>query len=257
VSFRSRRFITLLIVFVLLLTGCNDGIPGFSLTETVAPTLTDTPTPTATLTPTSTPLPPVGVLLAPPDADSQLVSELQPLLSGWLSEIGYRFQIRPSLSQQDFERDDFRLVVAVPPNPDIAVMIADHPEIRFLTLGIHDLEPSPNLSSIGADGVRLDHQGFIAGYISALITPDWRVGVIGRSDHPRAVDARQAFFTGVKYYCGLCTPSYPPFVEYPLYFELGADADTIEWRAAANFLSQRSAETVFVVPGEGDDAMLR
>jgi hypothetical protein len=258
VTLPLRRFIFAhCLILILLFTGCKGGIPGFSPTETWTPSPTETLTPTATLTPTPTPLPPVGVLLAPPEADSQLVAKMQPLLSGWISEIGYRFQIRPSLNQQDFERDDFRLVVAVPPNPEIASMIAGHPEIRFLTLGIQGLEPAPNLSSIGADGERLDHQGFIAGYMAALITPDWRVGVISLSGDPETTKARQAFYTGVKFYCGLCSPSYPPFIEYPLYFELGSDADTTEWRAAASFLIQRSVETVYVVPGAGDDEMLR
>jgi len=42
-----------------------------------------------------------------------------------------------------------------------------------------------------------------------------------------------------------------------LYFELGSDADTIAWRTAADFMIHRSVGTVYVVPGAGDDAMLR
>jgi hypothetical protein len=81
--------------------------------------------------------------------------------------------------------------------------------------------------------------------------------VIGYSESQNALAARQAFFTGVVFYCGLCLPSYPPWYEYPLYFELGADADTIAWRTAADFMIHRSVGTVYVVPGAGDDAMLR
>jgi basic membrane lipoprotein Med (substrate-binding protein (PBP1-ABC) superfamily) len=101
----------------------------------------------------------------------------------------------------------------------------------------------------------LDHQGFIAGFIAAMITTDWRVGVIGLSDSTETIAARQAFFTGVKYYCGLCRPSYPPWYEYPLFFELEAGADTISWRTAADYMIQRYIGTVYVVPGAGDEAM--
>jgi hypothetical protein len=182
---------------------------------------------------------------------------MQSLLSVWVPELGYRFQVRPSLSDTDFERDDFRLVVAFQPNQEIAAMVASQPDVQFLTIGIQGLEPEPNLTTIAADGNRLDHQGFVAGYTAAMLTPDWRVGVIGRSDSNETVAARQAFTTGVAFYCGLCLPSYPPWYEYPLYFELAQDADTIAWRTAADFMIQRSVETVYVVPGAGDDAMLR
>ena len=245
------------VILCVILAGCSGEIPGISPTQSRTPTPTGTPTPTTTPTLTPTPLPPVGVLWSPPDADPQLAAEVQSLLSEWIPEIGYRFQIRPSLSESDLERDDFDLVVALPPNLEVGALVANHPEIHFLAVGIQGLEPAPNLSTIGADGDRLDHQGFIAGYLAAMITPDWRVGVIGYSDSEATVAARQAFYTGVKFYCGLCRPSYSPFYEYPLYFELDAEADTIAWRTAADYMIQRAVETVYVVPGAGDNEMLR
>ena len=242
---------------VILLVGCGDEIPVFSPTSTPTPTVTSTPTPAATQTPTTTPLPPVGVFLVPSEASPELAEEMQSLLSEWIPALGYRFQVRPGLTVSDFTREDIRLVVAIPPNPDIATLVNSQPGTQFLTVGILGLETDSNLTTVGADGDRLDHQGFLAGYISAMITPDWRVGVIGRSDSADTIAARQAFFTGVKYYCGLCLPSYPPWYEYPLYFELGAEADTISWRTAADYMIQRYVETVYVVPGAGDEAMLR
>jgi len=255
----SRKLLVLitLIITSILLVGCSYDSPILSPTPAYTITVTSTPTLTKTPTPTLTPLPPVGVLLAPPDAPARFSAEMQSLLSEWIPEMGYRYQVRPSLSEADFERDDFRLIVAIYPNPEISTMVEDHPEVQFLTVGIQDLEPASNLVTIGADGDRLDHQGFIAGYMAAMITPDWRVGVIGYSESQNTLSARQAFFTGVAFYCGLCLPSYPPWYEYPLYFELGADADTIAWRTAADFMIHRSVETVYVVPGAGDDVMLR
>ncbi len=252
----KSRVLVYVLILSIFLAGCGGDIPGLSPTLTLTPAPTSTPTPTATPTPTLTPLPPVGVLLAPPHADPKLAGEVQARLSQWIPEIGYRFQVRPSLSEGDLERDDFRLVVALPPNPEVAAMAANHPEIQFLAIGIQGVDPASNISTIGADGDRLDHQGFIAGYMAAMITPDWRVGVIGYSDSESTVAARQAFLTGVKFYCGLCRSSYPPWYDYPLYFELGADADTVAWRMAADYMIQRAVETVYVVPGAGDDAML-
>jgi hypothetical protein len=253
----NLKFILYVLILSLIIVGCGGNNLGVSSTQTQIPTPTDTPTPTVTPTLTSTPLPPVGVLLAPPNADPQLAAEVQSRLSQWILEIGYRFQVLPKLSENDLERDKFRLVVALHPNPEIGTLIANHPEIQFLTIGIEGLAPGSNLSTIGSDGDRLDQQGFIAGYLAAMITPDWRVGVIGYSDSEDTLAARQAFYTGVKFYCGLCRPSYSPFYEYPLYFELGSNADTIAWRTSADFMIQRAVETVYVVPGAGDKEMLR
>ncbi|MEN8172080.1 MAG: hypothetical protein ABFS03_04295, partial [Chloroflexota bacterium] len=69
-------------------------------------------------------------------------------------------------------------------------------------------------------------------------------------------DARNAFLTGAEYYCGMCAPTYPPYFNYPLYVEAAASATAAEWQAAADSLLQRSVETVYVVPGAGDDEML-
>jgi hypothetical protein len=251
------QVVAAVLVLSFILAGCGVELQGNPpiFTELPAPTSTATPTPLPT--PTLTPLPPAGVLWAPPGGDRQLESEIQSRLSQWIPEAGYRFQVRPELNPGSLEGDDIQLVVGLAPNPELGEIARRYPAIRFLSVGIQGLEPGPNLSTIGAGGNRLDYQGFIAGYMAAMITPDWRVGVIGYTDNEDTVAARQAFYTGVKFYCGLCRSTYPPYYEYPMFFELGSEADTLGWQAAADYMIQRAVETVYVVPGAGDEAMLR
>jgi hypothetical protein len=255
----SKKYLILLLIGVMMVVaGCDGEIPGLApatATNTPAPTVTLTPT--STPKPTPTPLPPVGVFLAPAQADPEWVAEIQPLLSEWIPENGMRFQIRPSLSVDDLGKDDFEIIIALPPAPDLAGLISAAPDTRFLAVGVQDLDPAPNLTLIGGDGDRLDQQGFIAGFIAAVITPDWRTGVISVADSEEGQEARQGFITGVRYYCGLCLPTYPPFLKYPLYVELLGSATEQEWQAAADFLIQRSVETIYVVPGAGNDQLLR
>jgi hypothetical protein len=250
-------YLTLWIIVVFPLSGCGGEVPIFSPTDTPVPTITFTAEPTATRTPTSTPLPPVAIFLSPPGADSEMADEIKKMISDWSHTVGYRFQVRPSLSEEDFNRDEIILVVAVSPSPNISSLVNRNPGTQFITVGLPGLDLAQNLIAVGSDRNRLDHQGFIAGYIAAMITPDWRVGVIGYSGSDETIAARQAFFTGVKFYCGLCRPSYAPFYEYPLFFELGADADSIAWRTAADYMVKRIVDTVYIVPGAGDEAMLR
>jgi len=240
---------------MLLLAGCSAaGSVSYPTETSIA--VTPTSPPTATIVPTATSLPPVGVLLASPDADPEMVDALQDSLSQSIPEAGLRFQVHPSLNIETVVTEDIDWVIALSPAPGLGNLIASLPDVRFLAVGVKGLESAPNLSVIGAGGERLDQQGFIAGYMAALITPDWRVGIISIADSEAGQLARRSFITGAKFYCGFCSPTYPPFFEYPLYSQLNASADAAEWQAAADFLIQRGVSTVYVMPGAGDQTLL-
>jgi hypothetical protein len=197
----------------------------------------------------------MAVLLAATGSDQAQVSRLQTSLNGIFVTFGLRWQVRQQLTDNDLI-PSLRLVVAVPPDPGLAELVADAPDTQFLALGIPGLESSPNLTSIGADGDKADQQGFIAGVIAAMLSDDWRVGVISLSDTVEGRAARTGFLNGVVYFCGLCRPAHPPFYEYPLYIELASTASTVEWQEAANYMVDHQVATVYVYPGAGDESML-
>jgi hypothetical protein len=91
--------------------------------------------------------------------------------------------------------------------------------------------------------------------IAAIITPDWRVGVISTSDTAGGVAARQGFVNGAIYFCGLCSPAYPPYVDYPVYVELPTGATPTEWQNAADFMAEQYVKTVYVYTEAGDEAL--
>jgi hypothetical protein len=197
----------------------------------------------------------MAVLLASPGADQAYVSYLQTALNDIVTGRGYRWQVRQQLSPDDLT-PALRLVLAVPPDQGLAGMAASAPDTQFLALGIPGLEAAPNLTVIDTTGDRPDQQGFIAGVIAAMISPDWRAGVISISDTVEGRSARTGFLNGVEYFCGLCRPLHSPFYEYPLYFELPSTATTAEWQEAANYMVDHFAQTVYVYPGAGDESML-
>jgi hypothetical protein len=197
----------------------------------------------------------MAVLLAPAGTDEAMMNYLQTALNPIITAHGLRWQVRQGLSPQDLT-PELRLVVALPPDPGIAGLAASAPDTQFLALGIPGLEAAPNLTVLGAANDQPDQQGFIAGVIAAMLAPDWRVGVISLSDTVDGRSARTGFLNGVKYFCGLCRPLHSPFYEYPLYFELPSIAATAEWQEAANYMVDHYAQTVYVYPGAGDEAML-
>jgi hypothetical protein len=224
-----------------------------SATPTINPTATVTNTPAPTLTPTAQPS--FAVLLVPPGADQALVDEVQTSLNDTITQAGLQWQVRQQLTVEDM-LPELRLVVTLPPDPGLAELVAAAPQTQFLAYGIRGLEPAPNLTTIANGGGQPDQEGFIAGEVAAMISADWRVGVISLSDTTEGKAARSGFLNGTVYFCGLCRPVHPPFYEYPMYFELPSTASTAEWQEAANYMIDHAAETVYVYPGAGDDAML-
>lgn len=165
------------------------------------------------------------------------------------------FENVPSLGPGELS-DDMAVVIALPPDPGVASLAASGDDTQFLAVGIPGLQPADNLSVIDGDAVAEDQWGFVAGYLAAVISKEWRVGMIGISDSPQSQLARQGFTNGVTYYCGLCRSPYPPFYIYPIMADLTSTASSTEAQAAADTIISQAVNTVFVYPGAGDQAML-
>ncbi len=256
---RDKNCQAVLLSFVSLLvalTACNLP-PSGSPTATLPPTATVPPQPVATDTPTPTPTPQVGlvVLLAPAGSDAAQVAALQPLLSDLSTQAGLGFEKRDQLGAMD-QANLPRLIVALSPDPGVANLAQANPETQFLAIGIPDVTAGQNLSSIGAGGGRPDQEAFLAGYLAAVITQDWRVGVISPSDTPAGQAAQLGFVNGVVFYCGLCRPAYPPFVQYPVYAGLPGGSDPAAQQAAADTLIKNGVKTVYVYPGAAEATVL-
>lgn len=247
------RIITLIII--LFLVGCTP--PGLLKSPTWTVEVTPSQEPTRTPPPaTATTLPAVGAFLAAPEADADLVDHIKPRVSTWVREGGYRFQALHSLSVQDLESESYRVVVAISPQPNIASLAQAAPQTQFLAVGFSNLDTAQNLSVIPAGQGQYDQQGFLAGYIAAMITADWRTAAIGVSDDPAAQQAREAFIAGRRYFCGLCRPEHPPW-EFPLYVELPKDASAAQWQSTADVMIKKGIETFYIIPGAGGQELIQ
>jgi len=197
----------------------------------------------------------MAALLAPDGADQMLAKSLQTDLNDVFTRAGLHWQVREQLAPADLT-SSLKLVVALPPDPGIAQLAVAAPETQFLAVGIPGLTASSNLTVIGSSDERPDQQGFIAGVIAAMLSADWRVGVISLSDTVAGRAAGTGFLNGVEYFCGLCRPAHPPFYEYPLSIELPSTSTSPEWQEAANYIADHDVLTVYVYPAAGDESML-
>ena len=240
----------------LSLYACNQASP-----STPTPTLgeaTASPIPTDTPAPSSTPTPeaPVAFLLASADADPAISAALQGVLTGLAEQAGLGFEVRTSL--KGAELGNVRIVVALPPAGGLAELAASAPETQFLAFGIQGLQPTPNLSIIASPAGRPDQLGFVAGYLAAVITEDWRVGVVSEADTAPGKAASLGFRNGMTYFCGLCLPVYPPFPNrgYPVQVDLPEGAGADDWQAAIDALTTWQVQTVFVYPSVAGEQLL-
>ncbi|MBN1147143.1 MAG: hypothetical protein JXA78_07800 [Anaerolineales bacterium] len=262
--YRTHRCLQIFIYILALLAlsvgllGCKPAPPsGETAVASTPPEATPVspPTPTDAPTPTPTAPPARALLAAPPGADAAQVEALRALLSGLAAQDGLEFELREQIGTADLEAD-VRLAVVLAPDPGVQSLAQVYTATQFLAVGIPGLQAAENLSLIGSGGERPDQQGFLAGYLAAVITQDWRVGVISQADTPAGRAARQGFVNGMIFYCGLCRPAYPPFLQYPVTVDLPAGASQEEQQAAADILIGSAVQTVYIAPGVGGQPLL-
>ncbi len=258
-AFPRKDFIFRLIVFLLVIAslaaaGCSASAPP-AATETAQPAA-PTATLPATVTPTPSPTPePRLLLLAPTGADAALAAAAEKLAGELASGQGLELEVKSTLSAAELT-PDVQAVVVLPPDPGLAALAAAAPQTQFFALGIPGLQPGGNLAVIDPASGRPDQEGFLAGYLASVLTPDWRVGVISTADTPQGKSARQGFINGVIFYCGLCRPAYPPFVQYPITYDLPAGYGQAELQAAADSLISQGVATAYIAAGAADPFLL-
>jgi hypothetical protein len=187
------------------------------------------------------------ILLAPVGADQELMNELGDLLGELAGQSGLRFEVRQTLSLADVQKTPLKVVVALLPDPGITSLVAAASQTQFLAIGYSGLKPAQNLTLLTL-AARPDMKGFLAGYIAAVVTADWRVGVVSEADSVEGKTARQAFANGVYYFCGLCRSVYPPYPipGYPLHMELVSGAGQADWDAVIAYFKEWQVQTVYV-----------
>ena len=233
-----RTFICLM--SLVLLTGC-----GLFAGATPTSTPTETPTPIPSLTPT--PVIPLAILVVPADMDQETSSLYQKTVYDLTQQSGYRFQVRNALSPADLEAG-LKVVIAFPPDPGLVSLAAAAPQAQFLAVNIPGMAAGGNLSVL-ADTARPDKQAFLAGYIGAMITDDYHIGMIIPKDNPEAQKALAAYANGMTFYCGLCNPFFYLNYRFPQYLEIPAGEDPNKYGAYVNILSgQLHVDTFYVYP---------
>jgi hypothetical protein len=236
-----HRFVILSILIVLVLSACGGGEPAETATATPAETAVVPPTLTAT---SATPL---AILVLPADMHPDTSNLYQKTVYDLAQASGFRFQVRNTLTAEELE-PGLQVVIALPPDPGIAALAAAAPQVQFLAINIPEAVPGGNVSVLG-DSSQTDVAAFLAGYTAALITEDYRIGMLMPKDNPDALRALNAYATGMRFSCGACRPVYSYSWTYPQYLEISAEEDPANYDAYADILIlQYKVGTIFLHP---------
>lgn len=237
-----RLRIAVLVFLVVTLAACAK-----PATPPLNPVATQTLVPGPTYTPT--PETPLVILVIPADTPKDRAALYQKTIYDLAQANGLRFQLLNSLTTQDIQREGsaIKVVVSFPPDPGLADLVMAAPAVQFLAVNTPGLPAAPNLTTLGADGVSIDQQAFMAGYIAAMLVPDYHIGILTLKD-TNGLMAETAFKNGMSYYCGMCQPAFGPFYPYPISIEIPVDENPKRYMPYSDPLVNYQVTIAYVYP---------
>ena len=231
------------ILILAILSAC-----GGKATEIAGPTAvpTQTQSPPPTMIPTlSTPL---ALIVLPADMDKTASDLYQKTVYDLAQQSGFRFQVRNTLTPADLADPNLKVVIVLPPDPGVVALASTAPGVQFLAVNIPNLTAGGNVSVLAGDS-QVDMTSFLAGYIAAMLSDEYHIGMVIPQGDPVAQGAFNAFNNGKIYYCGLCRTFYISDVAYPTFIEIPTDEDPARFCGYANVLiNDRKVYTLFVYP---------
>ncbi len=243
--------IWLIVIILVIVSGCNS-INGnlsneFPTPTTILPTVAQ---PTLTPKPDETP---VILFYADPESNENSVSTINSILQTISEKNSMIFELRLDFNNLNFPDNIFAFVILSEIIP-IEELNSLPSNVIIISIGslIED-NPNPNIMQIGITENGLAAEGFVAGYIAAMQTNEWRIGMIGFTS--QSIN-RIGFLNGAKYFCGLCSPLYPPYSAYPLYVEVNDGADFDELKVAVDLLLEKEVNTIYLAPGVNNSELV-
>ncbi len=234
------------VVLIMGIIGCTPQVA----VETETPT--ETPFVTQTLAETEPPhvsspteASPTVLLVVGDGTDPFIAENIQKTVGGLVSEGGLVLQTLESLTPEMLS-PNVEIVVGVGPNLDLGNLAVVAPETAFVAVDNPNASLADNLSIIGDPTVEQEHQSFMAGYLTALISADYKVGTLVPADVEDSELILDAFVTGARFFCGICQPKYPPYNAFPQWETLSPANAVSGFQPAVDRLINLGVEVVYV-----------
>jgi hypothetical protein len=232
--------IILSILPVILITSCTNGnlpatvTPDSQASQQVVQATEEIQAATATQTANQ------AVFFAPdlPSAQSQ---EIQGILQSYAAENALDFTQIDSLVIENLNRSKIAFIAT---EDETWLSIANAlPETTFIVASSITFTLPQNAIQIQTS---VSDIYFTAGYLSAQLADDWRVGAILPSESIEGTTLTDIFSNGTRYFCGLCSPIYAPVVFFPTVAVINSTADAAAINAAYGEIANNHPNTIFL-----------
>lgn len=246
----SRKLMLGVFIVLLFLAGCSSAVEITPLSTETSPAAQPSDTPQAMPTQTAA-TPPGRVVLVSSELQGIDTASFSEQVASLAAQSGLIFDERTSFDLNEIG-EDWQIVVLTRSEPVLSEALTAFPEVQFVVLSEQELTMAPNLSVIR---LRWDYQAFMAGYLSILITYDWRTGGIFPPGDSGALQA-EAFVNGGQYFCGICASKLSPIIRFPVTTSISGDADAGVWQAEVDALLGNILYGLYVAPGSSSTEML-
>ncbi len=245
---RSFRIIVISLAAFLFvfIAGCNA-----ELQTPVDPTLEEpvitevAPTPDMTATSDPALETPLVLLVSAADADPLTIEQVRLALEPLATAAGMNLETHQDIASE-LITPSVQLVVGVGADLDLVNFASASPDISFVWIDAEDGSPQENLSIIGDSRTLSEHQAFMAGYLAALISNDYKVAALIPSESADRDTLAQSFENGARFYCGLCLPQYPPHGRFPQWEALAPGSSQDTFRPVINQFKNLGVDVIYV-----------
>ena len=252
---KTSRVLTFIFIFlVFFLTACES-----TDTQTVTETsvVTDLPTeePSSSPTPTETTETPSVMIISNREGDELSDPEawegreINSYVYQTIERLVSRYSMDLIVDEEVVEEkltSNIKVVVSTSPTNDLPAIAARHPDVQFVAVDHPGFSPSENLSLIGAKETFGQQQIFMVGYLSALISEDYKVAALIPSDVEESENLTEVFVNGARFFCGACRPLYPPYNAFPQRETLPKDDSSFDFKPTIDTLMAKEIEVLFV-----------
>lgn len=196
-----------------------------------------------TETPAATEVAPTVILTLSPDADPVIAALTQTAVETLAAETGLQVMITDYLTT-DAIHAGVRIVVGI--GSDLSGFAAAQPEVQFVEVDRSGAVAGGNLSVIGDPIVDEQRRAFMGGYLTALVSSDYKVAGLIASDVATTTEEVNAYVIGARFFCGLCNPKYPPYNSFPQWNTLASGSAAGDYQTTAQSFLNLGVEVVYI-----------
>jgi len=153
------------------------------------------------------------ILISGQGVDEFTRSQVQAALETLTTKAGYALEIQDEISLESV--NNVLVIVSLGEDIDVNNLAQSYPEVAFVTVNNANVEPSSNIHIIGDPLVDRRNRAFMAGYLAALISDDYKVAALVPSETDTTEEVLESFVIGARFFCGICQPKYPPYQSFP------------------------------------------